>query len=208
MSFKRTKVVMLPTNEKAKHGDLTLTPTDSQKVTIFDGFSSSQLAQHLYFLSDDEIKEGDWVYRFDSKDIFKADAYLIYLINIGSTEFCKKIIVTTDKKLFINIPDSKHYNSGMYTRSLPEPSKGFIQKFVDSYNSGNPIIEVDVEYNHLSSTTGINEEWIKVNTKDNTITIKKVKDSWGRDEVVNLLQQFNNDKSGVFDCTGWIEENL
>jgi hypothetical protein len=228
MSFKRTKVVMLPTNEKAP---LILGTSKNGKLAI----SNSSICngayiqnQHLHFLSDDEIKEGDWVYRFNSKDIFKADSFLIHLIEKGSTENCKKIIATTGKNLMWLDKSEKNPElarpNGLW-KCLPQPSEGFIQKFVDSYNSGKPITEVDVEYEKIKQALSVipkktkngtdytEVEWefqetLKVNPKDNTITIKKVKDSWSREEVINLLQQFNNDKSGVFDCTGWIEENL
>jgi hypothetical protein len=54
---------------------------------------------HIYITSDEEIKEGDWVYRFNSKDIFKVDSFLLHLLKLGSTETCKKIILTTDQDL-------------------------------------------------------------------------------------------------------------
>ena len=54
--FKKCKVVMLPTNEKANalwwsgHKLYVKGPEDSSRGEL----------NHLYFLSDDEIKEGDW----------------------------------------------------------------------------------------------------------------------------------------------------
>ena len=54
---------------------------------------------------------------------------------------------------------------------------------------------------------------MKVNPKDNTITIKKVKDSWNREEVIELISDWTRMKSGLninlpdnFD--NWIETNL
>ena len=199
MSFKRTKVVMLPTNEKA----LNLTPIVLYNNKLFSCFSpqyvyEKAVFQHLYFLSDDEIKEGDWKY-----DTFHKEISQVKSLN-SISKYDKKIIATTDSSLLFGGPKSKEW---VYL-PLPKPSEGFIQKFVDSYNNGKPITEVDVEL-ELSDYDIACDRWkLKVNPKDNTITIKKVKDSWSRYEVVNLLQQFNNDKSGVFDCTGWIEENL
>lgn len=225
MSFKKTKVVMLSTNEKAKHGDLTLTPSDSQKVTVFNGFLSSQLAQYLYFLSDDEIKEGDWFYLDDANIV--AQYTTVKPINQA-----KKIIATTDKNLIWLDESEKNLElarpNGLW-KCLPQPSEGFIQKFVDAYNSGNPITEVDVEYERVKQALSIiskktkngsdytEVEWefqdiLKINPKDNTITIKKVKDSWNRDEVVTLILQSNLDshvaKEGEFDIMHWIEKNL
>lgn len=55
---------------------------------------------------------------------------------------------------------------------------------------------------------------IKINPKDNTITIKKVKDSWSREEVVNLLKESYKQARTAYselDRIGldkWIEQNL
>lgn len=200
MSFKRTKVVMLPTNEKAEIGFLTQKGKERGHLVHFDRPMPIILDsenQHLYFLSDDEIKVGDWCYDEYNKVIFKNNS-------IGTPGASKKIIATTDR---LEIP----YQFDKWS-IIPQPSEGFIQKFVDSYNSGDSITEADVEYiSNLEQIGSEDDEYfekLKINPKDNTITIKKLKDTWTRDEIVNLLQQFNNDKSGVFDCTKWIEENL
>lgn len=55
---------------------------------------------------------------------------------------------------------------------------------------------------------------VKVNPKDNTITIKEVKDSWTRKEVEQLLRRFWYEGTGKMTghpdcfCQKWIEENL
>ena len=57
--------------------------------------------QHLYITSDDEIKEGDWVYR-DSGVVFKMTEELLdYYESIKSKDIHKryKIILTTDQDL-------------------------------------------------------------------------------------------------------------
>jgi len=195
MSFKRTKVVMLPTNEKAglKLG------LNGLLVNNTLGYDSHFTNQHLYFLSDDEIKEGDWYLKNGESIIVSALGEIVK----GDYKNCKKIIATTDMSLKQEI-----FGLGETAMCfLPQPSEGFIQKFVNAYNSGNPITEVMVEYNHILSTTGLNNEWLKV-ASDNTITIRKMKDSWTTQDVINLLQQFNNDKPGEFDCSKWIEENI
>ena len=51
---------------------------------------------------------------------------------------------------------------------------------------------------------------LKINLKDNTITIKKVKDSWNREEVENLIYSAMKDRcyTTVAEWQKWIEENL
>ena len=60
-----------------------------------------------------------------------------------------------------------------------------------------------------SELTGAFRNWnevLKVNKKDNTITIKKVKEYWDREEVINLLDLILFEKDLNFDK--WIAENL
>ena len=107
--------------------------------------------------------------------------------------------------------------------NLPQPSQQFIEKFVEEYNCNNIITDVLVEYNYnpdldnnwdLTKTNDIfkfntKKEFndyvnsVKTNPKDNTITIKKVKDSYSREEVI----EFGN-KVKEYCKDGWKEETL
>lgn len=199
MSFKRTRVVMLSTNEKASL--LLGTSKGGLLIKSNRGVSNSTHLknQHLYLLSDDEIKEGDW---FLEKGL-RISVFPNYLTD---TNECKKIIATTDKSLVV----SKDTGIVGIEYNLPQPSESFIQKFIYAYNNDDPITEVMVEYNHLQSTTDLNEEWLKVNSSDNTITIRKMKDSWTREEVINLCREainYGKDYNGNL-SEKWIEYNL
>lgn len=108
--FKKTNVVMLPTTKESilclsTFIGLSLT---TQMLSIVPDFVN----QHLYIISDDDIKEGDWVYKNDSNPkVFKW-------INTTNTNFnYKKIIATTDTSL-----------------NLAQPSQEFIEKYIESYN--------------------------------------------------------------------------
>lgn len=202
MSFKRTKVVMLPTNEKAslKLGQNGLLVNNTL------GYDAHFTNQHLYFYSDDEIKKGDWFINRLNSQISQCLG-IEYFNKVNE----KKIIATTDKTLIFMrtelIPDVFWHKDG---NIFPQPSEGFIQKFIDAYNSGDPITEVMVEYNHIQSTTDLNEEWLKVNSSDYTITIRKMKDSWTREEVINLCREainYGKDFNGNL-SEKWIEQNI
>ena len=150
-------------------------------------------AQHLYIISDDEIKENNThFYNPHSGQLHISGNHTDYIaINKNG---CKKIIATTDVSL-----------------GLPQPSQQFIQKYVDEYNKGNIITNVLVEYNYFLDDNGILPYWnLKVNPKDNTITIKKVKDSYTREEVENLIYSAMTDRcyTTVAEWKKWIEENL
>jgi hypothetical protein len=86
---------------------------DSQNnICITDVEMKSGNKQHIYITSDEEIKEGDWIFSLKTNNIFKADSieYLkshnmiedfdkSFYINSKSA---KKIILTTDQDLIKN----------------------------------------------------------------------------------------------------------
>ena len=117
----------------------------------------------------------------------------------------REVLATTDESL-----------------NLPQPSQQFIEKFVEEYNRGNIITDVLVEYELISNEeyfgNTVNpdddvpyfDERLKINHKDSTITIKKVKDSWNREEVENLIYTAMKDRcyTTIAEWKKWIEENL
>ena len=265
-TVKKAKVVMLPTNEKVintKEYQLLLLNSLfwTSKIEIerykegwfFLNNSSNPNScaitipnveifkhQHLYIISDDEIKEGDY---------FLADNRLNTTSNKGlpnwvlckctkvknswvycneipdeghNGDWCKKIIATTDTSLYIHQKETISLPERVFY--LPQPSQQFIQKYIEEYNRGNIITDVLVEYlenytleyyesaienKRLAQKTNI-KETLKVNPKDNTITIKKAKDSYTREEVENLIYTAMKDRcyTTIAEWKKWIEENL
>ena len=139
----------------------------------------------------------------------------------------REVLATTDESLE---PRNLYCNSGLFKTKLPQPSQQFIEKFIEEYNRGNVITDVLIEYELISNEeyfgNTVNpdydvpyfDEKLKINPKDNTITIKKVKDSWSREEVIefgNKVKEYckNGWKSDslhrvFFEWDKWIEENL
>jgi hypothetical protein len=181
--FKKAKVVMLPTGFVARRSEIGLQVYKTNLKII--GHSENENIiynqQHLYIISDDEIKEGDWCYNIVSKTIFQANKNFIKLITDPNVTLTtnKKIIATTDTSLII-----EDYNEevGFNAYNLPQPSQQFIEKYIECYNRGEVITDVLVEYEDfnwdllVSGKTIINQI-LKINPKDNTITIKELKDS-------------------------------
>ena len=219
--FKRAKVVMLPTNKPSKLGDLATYQGKSLAKVIKEGVNLKNTTVqfwNLYIISDDEIKEGDYYIIDDIPELLKNNGLKFI------DDYCKKVIATTDTSLYthqketVSLPERVFY--------LPQPSQQFIQKYIEEYNKGNVITDVLVEYesdfNSCFCTKDICNgnncpKKLKINPKDNTITIKKVKDSYTREEVVKLLV----DCCGEVSCEDgkllgkspeelykWIEENL
>jgi len=174
------------------------------------------IPQHLHIISNDEIKEDDYYILF-------TDKALTVLRCTGDGDYfdCKKIIATTDTSL--------NYETPFYgmdaDNNFPQPSQQFITKYIEEYNKGNIITDVLVEYEEIYNDYGETDIFdlvctnhskisrIKINPKDNTITIKKLKDSWNREEVIeNLITMHINlygaDKYQLDKVNQWIEENL
>ncbi len=196
---------MLPTNEKAIDGILYLYRAYNE-LRIAKGITKEAINnpknigktinKHLYFLSDKEIKEGDFVlvgYRIVQAVLncgtigynsFDGVAFLYFRGH-------KKIIATSDKSL-----------------KLPQPSQSFIEAYVKAYNEGKPIEWVDVEceldlqimenlaikyvdklpYDDFKNEVN-NTAWKLKVDKNNTITIRKIKDSWSRDDIDILINK-------------------
>lgn len=99
------KVVMLPTNQKVKKGDIITSSTFpfELKVAISDELShpseSISKSHHLYLTSDEEIINDDWVLPFGEKRPWKFKKAPCPLPYWGNSENCKKIVATTDRSL-------------------------------------------------------------------------------------------------------------
>jgi hypothetical protein len=192
--LKKHQIVMFPTNQKAN----IIKGIDINYLTLVENWSGKGNPQHLYILSDEEIKVGDWclldqnVGASTGYDIQKCDFADIkngwYGFGIMKTGRCQKIIATTDKLRLI----IKDEFGGIEAQHLPQPSQQFIEKYIESYNKGEIITDVLVEYELQITHDGrINSntkmwEGLKINHKDNTITIKKVKDSYTKAEVIDI----------------------
>jgi hypothetical protein len=191
--YKRVQIIMLPTN---KLSSIIFSNTDKKlKLNGRDKFFSGNY-QHLYITSDDEIKKGDWYLDLLTNILYKAD-------NRPVTMTCfKKIIATTDTSLTIN---TYYEIEGNQKVQLPQPSQQFIEKYIECYNKGEVITNVLVEEIFVLCDTNpkcvncyskcLLGTKLKVNPKDNTITIKKLKDSWNREELEKIAR--NAFKAGV-----------
>lgn len=172
-TFKKCKVVMLPTNQKT-NGMICKDITGQDKIiaikTKYLMEHEDYIGHHLYIISDDEIKEGDWFVRnneihqcykiYNDEIEFKTSKNSVYCgtNTLWNKNYCKKIIATTDTSLGNYIwkqtnKKSKPYNVQQNIETtkkvfipLPQPSQQFIQKYIEEYNKGQQITECLVEY--------------------------------------------------------------
>lgn len=158
--------------------------------------------QHLYFISDEEIKKGDKVYHLPSKEIGEVlevkDKTLF--IQYPSEQVicvkynCKKIIATTDKLLTCNgvkrEGESCTYNNNCKFPKcqLPRPSNEFLKRFCELGGIDKVLVEVvAINYPHQQADF-IDHYQFKV-APDNTITIKPIQ----KDNYLFCAYKSNND---------------
>ena len=158
---KQVKVVMLPTERVSN-----IHKTIDKGLLYFklnNSFSSRHINQYLYFLSDEEIKEGDkpcWCYN-SIKNTWNNDIILYQ----GAMPFYhykgfKKIIATTDESLSsLNITKCSNINceegviNGINPKIckkcnpsyilLPRPSNEFLKKYCELGGIDKVLVEYD-----------------------------------------------------------------
>ena len=173
--YQQCEVVMIATDNKTNITKIYLDADKTKSVLMANKPVNDNYKEYinLYITSNEEIKEGDW-FIIDNKIHQCIGHYNHYIcINKKGDSIlpisCKKIISSTDESL-----------------GLPKPSDSFISKYIEEYNKGNIISDVLVEYEgkrkwmqeHIDTTSYIDYN-LKVDS-NNTITIKKVKDSYSK----------------------------
>lgn len=128
--FKKAKVILLPTGFIARRNEIGLQAYKTN-LRIINNTEEEDLIfyqQHLYIISDDEIKKGDWVIEYQPKDNL-GELHQIHNEYVLSPNIQKKVIATTDTTL-----------------ELPRLSQQFIEEYIEEYNKGQQITECLVEY--------------------------------------------------------------
>lgn len=204
--YKLVTVVMLPTNQKAQIGDMILFTTNTSQKLLCGKKRSNRgntTYQHLYILSNDKIEEGDLV-MYTGDCITKSRGYLIansiyyadsqsvtggwyfrngktkdesntFIDHYNGTKEVKKIIASTDPTL-----------------NLPSPSPEFIQVYCEKQPK-----EIMVKY----KLTSLGFEDVLV-VNNNQISIRKVKQSYTREEVVEMMTQIMSDLNNYISIPG------
>lgn len=175
---KKCNVVMLATDKKQnKHSMCDLFLCTDGKLRLGNQLIGSDDAkQYLYILSDDEIKEGDWLVllvdnmlgkkndiiqviktRYGHTDIVKANGNKHWFASeVNFQKECyKKIIATTSPELWnLCRMTSEEFKAGNHTNCtcdgsgnlIPKISLDFVEVYIKAYNKGEQIKEVMVEY--------------------------------------------------------------
>lgn len=180
--------------------------------------------QHLYIISDEKIKEGDWYIQNTGYDIRIRQCKKVQNYNIipkdentptiSTKNDSKKIVATTDKSLYTRKVYKESEGGREGKLLLPQLPESFIQAYIKAYNEGKPITEVDLEV-ESGFTKGnmlkMSEYYCNIKTRpDNTVIVHKSK-MYTRDEVVNLICNIPFDIDlfyGEGSLNKWIQDNL
>ena len=215
-------VVMLPTNKEsiicASVIGLHITESMISNVPAFSN-------QHLYILSNDEIKESDYQICIDPNN---PHYNLISqkpnnAVNSGAY---KKIIATTDNSLWLH-DDTVPYPK---TKTLTQIPQSFIEHFINEYNKGNVVDKVLVEVEEKQhfepnkekrkdKLNGVYYKYhLKLNQSNEISILTEQKQSYSREEVVKLMNRAidigynycknNENPKSRKSINKWINQNL
>lgn len=196
----KCQVVILPTAEKASPSNLYLRNNKELQYGFKKETLTSKQPQHLYFVSEREIKEDDWVLCDERMHILSDPEYWIgkvkkiknnwIFVEEGqgeNPEWTKKIEASTDPSL-----------------GLPLIPQSFIKKYVKKQgNIKKVMIEAEnktfffsncFSSDSIIASEGLIDTSIETTTiktrPDNTCIVSKVKDTYMREEVIELLNRY------------------
>lgn len=199
--MKKRQIVMLPTEKASYISMYYLNQKRENKLNYYKNSEKwdGSINQHLYILSDEEIKEGDWIYDLALNRIIKQPN----LNNIDYISLHKKIIATTNPELYWkHTKDQDGDIIGSTGNGICSISQDFIEAYIKAYNEGNIIKEVMVEYidNGSEEWEGDNEngqpfwnEKIELKLRSgNTIIINRVKEKKYTEEDMKLAHSIGS----------------
>ena len=147
MKTKTLNVVMIATKYESKNSGAFIIGDAKKCLThkeIKENWQFEYHPQHLYFTSNDEIKDGldviynNNIYRTVYSNTVPEGEILLSGFGYVMKSDCKKIEATTN-----SVITSDFSTSG--TTFIPSIPQSFVESYIKAYNEGNPILTVDVE---------------------------------------------------------------
>lgn len=222
----KVKVVILPTEDKETSALVkSIDGLTKQVQPVNGGYVESDqqfldriellnndeyTGQHLYFTSDEEIKEGDWcIITTENANMFfkQFNKNLEYI-------FCKKIIATTDTSI------REHDDTVPYPKTK-EALPQIPQSFIEEYARQGGIDKVELEYNTktLVKPNDVYFEQVCTDlklTSNNEVIIHLIEEKmYTKKDMTTIAKKAMRQGEINEGCTGlavefdeWIKENL
>jgi len=182
MSYKKRDLHIIPTDDK-NYYDIKIGRRNkmfSESEVSSQKYMNNEPVKHyhIYITSDEKINKGEWYYDSFDRKIRQS----LSDVTVGSAFFksSKKIVATTNTSLTTILVES---DKGSMTEILPQIPRNFLNKLIVTYNNGEVVKQVFVEYfkEETEPMSYVFTEKLRVDI-DNNINIKFLKKSWTREE--------------------------
>lgn len=241
--YKECRLVFFNTEESAKFKELSVTPHDKLELSNFKGRNTYNDRIELYILSEESIQPNDWheeFYsphrilqnttkeildsRFGNKVIASTDPSLG--LPQPSEKFIQVYIDAYNKdkkiaKVLVEYGYQEHIKEGTIVE-IASPFKHYhigdqitIRDYCHLDTSSVSVIIGGLKLYGETGAIKLIGKHLEPKLKDNNIIIKKVKNSWSREEVKQLFEAHDRYINTLFNVSHlkqytvqWIEENI
>lgn len=217
----KCQVVLLPTNWR--EGVISIFKTETEETLSIHKLqppnskitATYNIPHHIYFISNNPIKEGNWFYNTHSKRVEKCTLIILKPKSSSTRDVLFKIEATTDSSLGLSlIPQSfieeyikeegniKEVELSLII-DLDNPPEGYYTYIPSGkYSYDEPYL-----MKQLLTNPDKEPNYKLLLNSNNEVIIHKSKESWNREEIKKLIQLYETTYiSGNIDK--WIEENL
>ena len=215
---KLAKVHSLPTEDKTDVLINTYLHKDGNQLTHISNVTNGSTSditeliergyspQHLYFTTDEEIKDGDNAISLNGGE--NGEDVLFVAKNITYHKTCRKIVVTTDPKLEISATGYTEDRARTFYEKIPQPPQSFIKEYCEKGGIDEVLLEYyDVMYGKVPyDWYNYNDAIYKIKTdSNNCVIIHSVKTSWTKEEVDDLPIHIHE---GIYNTYVYIKDGV
>jgi len=225
--FKRAKVVLAYTDEaKSEYYQIWRSAIGGLHIgtNVKTLKSNSRIRfNQLYIITDEDLLPNEYGLDIRTNTIIQ-NGDKNNNMTLSDWQYVKRIIATDNSDLYVkpDKPNMSSYMSFSLGNQVPKLPTTFIHKYINSVNNKEDIINVLVDYIHTrtnnpdypnkSNKEFIEHCYLKVHKKDNTITIRKLKNNWNREELIKELHAYREfvwkNGASLGDLNKYIEQTL
>lgn len=199
--FKKGQLMLVPSNIIANKGEWQICGRDDK----FSNNNSCFTAHHLYFTSDEQIKQGDW-YTVTSTAQTKAshlrkckeikDKYIVDEETNSSVykHCCEKVVATTNPELWKQfVPDYSGWGESYWTDGVDRIAKDFVEAFVDEQGIWEVALDSFSIKEHDKEGEFVGWKTIYKTNSSHAVVVHRVKEKrYSRKEVLEILQNYES----------------